>query len=154
MLMKKVIIILAIFFSSCSNDFDSNITIPSNINSFKFESTGSLDSSNKILSITENDTTYSIQLHANEYSLIEFEDIDSGERFIVLEDNRKEINSIAVSPQLVDSGLPKSVFMLKEENGNLSLELPFELVFGKDTLNLDANSIDLNNENGVLKFHN
>ena len=92
--MKNLIISLAIFFSSCSSNFDSNIILPSNINSFKFESSGSLDSLNKILRITENDTTYSIQLHANEYSLIEFEDIDSGERFIVLEDNRKEINSI------------------------------------------------------------
>ena len=83
---QLLIIFSALIFSCNQVDVKETSTSSQEKQTFKFESTGSINTNNKVLHITENDTTYEINLaYSGGFELFEYEDIDTGERYIVLE---------------------------------------------------------------------
>lgn len=90
--------ILITLVSYTNNTGENEVNIPTDIKKFKFETIGSLDGENKKLTIQENDTTYSIELYGLNYECLEFEDIESGERFVDLyTDKSKHTPSLVIS---------------------------------------------------------
>lgn len=66
----------------CNN---TKVDIPKHINNFSFTSSGSIDDKTKYIEIKVDDTTYTFDLSGINYSLMEYEDLDTKERVIVLE---------------------------------------------------------------------
>ena len=140
---------------SCTNNTAENeVNIPRDIKKFKFETTGSLDGENKKLTIQENDTTYSIELYGSNYTYAEFEDIDSGERFIDLYSDKSEqaTSMIISSSELEKNKLSTAVFQLREDEDGISLEIPYEISFGDSILKLDMSSLSKDSKKKTLLF--
>jgi len=154
--MKKIIFYsISIILISCT-DYKTKpeVNIPEKTSKFSFETTGSLDSENKKLIIQENDTTYSIELFGSNYEYIEFEDIESGERFVDLyNDKSKQTPSLVISSsELEKTKLPTAVFQMIENEAGISFELPYEIAIGDSIFKLDMNSLSKDSEKNILLF--
>jgi hypothetical protein len=64
---------------------EANVELPEHINNFSFVSSGSLDAHSKYIEIKVDDTVYIFDLSGANFSLMEYEDLDTKERVIVLE---------------------------------------------------------------------
>ena len=154
--MKKIIFYsISITLISCT-DYKTKpeVNIPDKTSKFSFETTGSLDSENKKLIIQENDTTYSIELFGSNYEYLEFEDIESGERFVDLNSEKsKQTPSLVISSsELEKTKLPTAVFQMIENEAGISFELPYEISIGDSIFKLDMNSLSKDSEKKILLF--
>ena len=151
---QLLIIFSALIFSCNQADVKETSTFSQEKQTFKFESTGSINTNNKVLHITENDTTYEINLaYSGGFELFEYEDIDTGERYIVLESNPNSEEAVEFSEIIKEENRPKSiVFSVKESDGVSSLEIPYELVHGDTKLLIDTSKIDFSKLHSGGKF--
>jgi len=154
--MKKIIFYsISITLLSCTGyKTEPEVNIPDKTSKFSFETTGSLDSVNKKLIIQENDTTYSIELFGSNYEYLEFEDIESGERFVDLfTDKSKQSPSMVISTsELENIELPTAVFQMIENEDGISFELPYEISIGDSILKLDMSSLNKDSDKKMLLF--
>ena len=151
----QLLIIFSALILSCNQVDVKEISTPKKeATTFKFESTGSINTNNKVLHITENDTTYEINLaYSGGFELYEYEDLDSGERALVLESIPNPEEAVEFAEIIKEENRPKSiVFSVKETDGVSSLEIPYELIHGDTKLLIDTSKIDFSKLHSGGKF--